>query len=100
ARARESGGGPSCTSCLWCAMRNVLFAAALVFLAAAPAQAVVVSVPNRTDQVFDDYRGLLYLSTSTGLVQRYNPVSNTLLPAWNVGTNITAIDVTPDNHYL
>jgi hypothetical protein len=73
---------------------------ALAFSAGWPLGAAVVSVPNRTDQVYDDSRGLLYLSTNTGLVQRYNPQTNALLPAWTVGTNVSAIDITPDNQYL
>jgi DNA-binding beta-propeller fold protein YncE len=34
------------------------------------------------------------------VVERYNPVTNTFLSSFNVGTNLAATDITPDDHYL
>jgi len=72
----------------------------LALTTAAHALATGITINGRTDQVYDPSRSLLYFSTNTGQVLRYNPSTNSLLPSWTVGSNINAIDITPDRKYL
>jgi hypothetical protein len=72
----------------------------LAFATSAHALSLGITVNGRTDQVYDNSRNLLYFSTNTGQIQRYNPVTNTFLPAWTVGSNLNALDITPDRKYL
>ncbi len=60
----------------------------------------IVPVSNWTSQVYDNQRNLLYMSTSNGLVDRYNPATNSFLSAIDVGTDLSDIDITPDGQYL
>jgi ribosomal protein L24E len=60
----------------------------------------VIPVLNRRDLVSDPSRGLLYITTSDGLVQRYDPASQTLLAPWHVGAELYGADITPDGVYL
>src|SRR5258705_4949771 len=52
------------------------------------------------DIVFDDSRDILYVSTSTGLVYRYDLASGTILPPWTVGGSLEGLDLTPDHSTL
>jgi hypothetical protein len=81
-------------------VRSLLAVGALVFTASSALAVNIVSVPDRSDQVYDPTRNLLYLSTDTGLVEQYNPVTNSFLTPLDVGSNLSAIDITPDGHYL
>jgi WD40 repeat protein len=63
-------------------------------------RAAWITVPNASDMVYDDRRGLLYVITSSGQIARYNPATGTTLPAWNVGVNPRAADITRDGKYL
>src|SRR5262249_36496749 len=45
-------------------------------------------------------RGLQYITTSDGLVERYNPATQTLYAPWQVGASIYGADITPDGAYL
>jgi DNA-binding beta-propeller fold protein YncE len=56
----------------------------------------LIPVSNRRDLVFDPTRDLLYITTSSGLVQRYDVANQTLLTPWNVGTSLNGADITPD----
>src|SRR6266403_2917634 len=56
----------------------------------------LIPVTNHRDLVFDPSRGLLYITTSAGTVQRYNVASQTLLSPLSVGTSLNGADITPD----
>src|SRR5688572_10292909 len=60
----------------------------------------LIAVPSRRDIVFDDLRDTLYVTTSSGAVQRYDVVSKQLLAPWQVGGNLYAADITPDKSAL
>jgi hypothetical protein len=60
----------------------------------------LIPVLNGRDLVYDDARGVLYVTTSDGLVQRYDVASQTLLAPWRVGASIYGADVTPDGASL
>lgn len=73
----------------------------LILAGSALARSVdIVPVSNWTGQVYDNTRNLLYISTSTGVVQRYNPATNSFLSPIDVGTDLSSIDVTPNDQYL
>src|SRR2546423_551200 len=59
-----------------------------------------IPVSNRRDLVFDQGRNLLYITTSSGTVQRWDVTTQQLLPAWNVGTALEGADITPDGNWL
>jgi hypothetical protein len=54
--------------------------------------------PDRVDHVFDPTRtrGLLYISTSSGRIQRYDIESRRLLRQFRVGSDLRGLDITPD----
>src|SRR5205085_664125 len=54
----------------------------------------------RRDLVFDAGRNLLYITTSSGVVQRWDVASQQLLSAWNVGAFLNGADITPDGNWL
>jgi DNA-binding beta-propeller fold protein YncE len=60
----------------------------------------LIPVPTRRDLAYDGIRGLLYLTTSTGMVDRYDVRAQQLLSPFNVGTNLNGADITPDRQYL
>ena len=60
----------------------------------------IVPVSNWSSQVYDNQRNLLYMSTSKGVVERYNPVTNQFLSSIDVGTDLSDIDITPNGQYL
>jgi hypothetical protein len=60
----------------------------------------LIPVPNRRDLISDPSRGLLYITTSDGLVQRYDPATESLLYPWHVGAGLYGADITPDGAYL
>ena len=60
----------------------------------------LIPVSNHRDLVFDASRGLLYITTSAGAVQRYNVASQTLLSPLTVGTSLNGADITPDGSAL
>jgi hypothetical protein len=59
-----------------------------------------IPVANRRDLIFDDRRNQLYITTSDGKVQRYDVATQTLLPAWTIGTSLNGGDITADNSTL
>jgi DNA-binding beta-propeller fold protein YncE len=79
---------------------RLILAVVLALGASASAASTGITIGGRTDQAYDASTGLLYLSTNGGKIQRYDPATNALLPAWSVGSNINAIDITPDHKYL
>jgi sugar lactone lactonase YvrE len=60
----------------------------------------LIPVVNHRDLVFDPNRGILYITTSDGLVQRYDVNSQTLLAPWIAGASVYGADITPDGAYL
>jgi ribosomal protein L24E/6-phosphogluconolactonase (cycloisomerase 2 family) len=60
----------------------------------------LIPVLNRRATVYDPARGLLYITTSDGLVQRYDPTTGTLLAPWHVGAGLWGADITPDGNFL
>jgi DNA-binding beta-propeller fold protein YncE len=60
----------------------------------------LIPVPSRHDLVYDGVRGLLYLTTSTGALVRYDVQAHQLLSPFAVGTNLNGADITPDGQYL
>jgi len=63
-------------------------------------QSTSIPVANAADEVWDPTRGLLYITTIYGQVERYNPATNTLMSPWNVGEQLAGADITPDGSYL
>ena len=64
------------------------------------AESVFIPLPERRDLVYDSSRGLLYITTSEGTVERYDVDSNTLLPPFEVGNSLFGADITPDHAFL
>ncbi len=60
----------------------------------------LIPVSNRRNLIYDGSRGLLYITTSDGLVQRYDPATQTLLSPWHVGVGLYGADITPDGAFL
>jgi hypothetical protein len=60
----------------------------------------LIPVTNHRDLVFDEARGLLYITTADGLVQRYDVASQTLLAPWRVGASLYGADITPGGSFL
>jgi hypothetical protein len=60
----------------------------------------LIPVMDHRDLVFDPGRDLLYITTSSGLVQRWDVANQQLLPAWTVGSSLDGADVTPDGKSL
>src|ERR1700722_6216363 len=60
----------------------------------------LIPVSNYNDLVFDPSRDLLYITTSSGQVQRWDVATQQLLPAWNVGNVLEGADITPDDNSL
>jgi Ca2+-binding RTX toxin-like protein len=52
------------------------------------------------DHVYDVSRDILFIATNTGKVERYDVATQQLLQTWNVGTDLGAIDITPDGAFL
>src|SRR3954453_12532206 len=61
----------------WCIRHWLLMGTfAALFASEAIAQSTLISLPTRRDMVFDHGGHYLYISTSDGLVQRYNLTSD------------------------
>src|SRR5262249_14101988 len=56
--------------------------------------------PDRRDHVFDPSRNVLYITTDSGRVQRWDVATQQLLAPWDVGTRLLGADITPDNNWL
>jgi hypothetical protein len=53
----------------------------------------LIPVPNHRDLVFDATHNQLDITTSDGKVQRWDMASQSLLPAYNVGTSLYGADI-------
>jgi sugar lactone lactonase YvrE len=60
----------------------------------------LIPVPNRRDLVYDPSRDLLYITTSTGTVERYDIATQTLLAPFAIGNSLRGADITPDGNFL
>jgi sugar lactone lactonase YvrE len=60
----------------------------------------LIPVANRRELVYDSSRGILYITTADGLVQRYDIAAQTLMAPWQVGASLYGADITPDGQYL
>mgnify|MGYP002623110063 FL=1 len=59
-----------------------------------------IAVADRVAHVYDSERDVLYISTSSGSLQRFDLSTRTLLAPWTVGSNLGGLDITPDNAFL
>src|SRR5262249_12977675 len=64
------------------------------------APAVYIPIKFHRDLVFDPVSSLLYVTTSKGTVERYDPATNQILTPWQVGTSLYGGDVTADGSAL
>jgi hypothetical protein len=81
-------------------MRYLITIIAIASFASSALAVNKVAISDWTSQVYDNTNNILYISTSTGVVERYNPATNTFLSPLNVGTDISSIDITPGGGYL
>ena len=61
---------------------------------------VPLQVAGPRDAVFDASRNLLYVTTGSGTLQRYDLISGSFLSPWAVGTSLNGADITPDGSAL
>lgn len=66
----------------------------------AEAESTLIPVPDRRDHVYDPSRGILYISTSNGFVERYDVAGRQLLNPFEVGVSLNGADISPDNAFL
>ena len=59
-----------------------------------------VTVSGLTDYVYDQARGLLYITTSSGSLLRYDPATGTFQTPLNLGGGLSSVAITPDGQYL
>ncbi|MBI1850501.1 MAG: hypothetical protein HYR85_09175 [Planctomycetes bacterium] len=86
---------------LRCAICFVVGIACALLSADSSAQGVLVPITDRRDHVFDGSRGLLYVTTAHGSVERFDLATQALLaPLSGVGTSLRAVDVTADGRSL
>jgi DNA-binding beta-propeller fold protein YncE len=52
------------------------------------------------DTVYDPQRNLLYITSSNGNVERYNPTTQSFLSPITIGSALNGIDITPDYKYI
>jgi hypothetical protein len=75
-------------------------ALALLLSVSLPAQGTLIPVPARRDHVFDASRNLLYVTTSSGTVERYDVIGERLLAPIAVSAELWGGDITPDDAAL
>lgn len=64
------------------------------------AQSTLIPVTQRRDMVFDHAGEYLYISTSDGLVRRYNLVKQQLEGSFVIGGSLFGLDIAPDNSFF
>src|SRR4051794_8709663 len=85
----------------WCIRHWLLMGSfAALFASEAIAQSTLISLPTRRDMVFDHGGHYLYISTSDGLVQRYNLTSGVLETPFAVGGSLNGMDIAADDSFL
>src|SRR5438132_4137934 len=60
----------------------------------------LIPILDHRDLVFDNTRDLLYVTTSSGTVQRYDPAARQLIAPLTLGGQLNGADITPDGHEL
>ena len=60
----------------------------------------VMFLSERRDLVWDPHRKLLYMTTESGELARFDAVSRLLLEPWSIGDSLMGADITPDGRYL
>ena len=84
--------------------RNVwAYVSAVTVCALMAGQAVqgqLINIPTRKDHVVDPVNRLLYITTTSGTVERYDLTSGSFLGAWNIGGTLGGVDITPDGATL
>jgi len=63
-------------------------------------EGALLAVPTRRDMVFDHAGKYLYITTSDGLVEKYNLSSGSFEPAYNVGGSLNGMDISADDSFL
>lgn len=69
-------------------------------IAPALAQGDLIPVPDRRGHVYSPSRRILFISTSGGLIERYDVVQGILLPPFVVGNSLNGLDLTPEEDRL
>jgi Ca2+-binding RTX toxin-like protein len=59
-----------------------------------------VAVKGSRDLVYDGTRGLLYITTGDGDLERYDVGARSLLASWDIGTSLNGADITGGGEYL
>src|SRR5207237_9515620 len=57
-------------------------------------------IPDARGLVFDSFRNLLYVMTAHGTVERYDPITETLLAPLAIGVDLWGADLTADGSAL
>jgi hypothetical protein len=58
----------------------------------------LIPMTGARDLVYNSVRNELYVTTSTGLIQRYSALTDSLLAPWPVSHSLYGIDVSPDGN--
>jgi WD40 repeat protein len=81
-------------------LKQVVFLAALCAVTGWSSGAYTpLAITDRSDYAFDK-QGILYVSTTGGVIQRYDTHSGTYLTPFNVGGSLAGIDLSPDGTML
>ncbi|MCP4614258.1 MAG: DUF1080 domain-containing protein, partial [Planctomycetes bacterium] len=61
-----------------------------------PPPCQLIPIPDRKDHVFDPVYQILYITTQSGTVERYDITTKEFLSPWAIGGTLGGIDVTPN----
>ena len=64
------------------------------------AQSVLIPVPDRRGHVFDQSRGLLYIATINGCLERFDVEQESFLTPFPVGARLNGLDTTPAEDFV
>ncbi len=64
------------------------------------AEGVLIPVPNRRDLIWDADRGLLYITTDIGRIERYLPFTQTLITPYIIDASLNGGDIDVAGDYL
>ena len=80
--------------------KHLLAAMLAASFGVAHADGVFVDAANAADMVYDDARGIMYVTNGTGVL-RYDVLHNAMLPPIALGAgNLVGVDLSPDGHTL